>query len=117
MTPTALKAFRRKFPDCDLAVYVDLGSRTVLSWDGALHFRQEHLDVLCACAADLFDSAPKGDGPIEHVLFLSPTGSRTFFRNLADPNEALCCICAADIAVGSLINAARAALAGEDPAR
>ncbi|KAB2886447.1 MAG: hypothetical protein F9K34_02255 [Albidovulum sp.] len=116
MTPSALNAFRRKLTDCELAVYVDLESRTVLSSDGALHFPQEYLDALCACAADLLASGPKREGPVEHVLFLSPTGSRMFFRNLAEPNEALCCICAAEVAVGTLIDTARAALAGEDPA-
>jgi len=112
MTPSALNAFRRKVAGCELAVYVDLDSRTVLSSDGALHFPQEYLDVLCACAADLFEVAPTGEGAAEHVQFLSPTGSRSFFRNLTDPNEALCCICAAEVAVETLIESARAALAG-----
>lgn len=116
MTPSALRAFRRRLPDCELAAYVDLRSRTVLGWDGALHFPQEYLDVLCACAAHLFDSAPVAGGPVDHVLFLSPTGSRAFFRNPADPNEALCCIGAADVAVATLIETARGALGGEDPA-
>ncbi len=111
MTPTALNAFRRKVTDCELAIYVDLDSRTVLSSDGALHFPQEYLDALCRCAADLFDAAPKGEGQVDHVLFMSPTGSRSFFRNLAEPNEALCCMCAAEVAVETLIENARAALA------
>lgn len=116
MTPSALNAFRSTLADCELAVYVDLGSRTVLSSDGALHYPQEYLDVLCACAADLFDAAPKGEEPVEHVLFASPTGSRGFFRNPAEPNEALCCICAAEVGVDTLVENARAALSGEDGA-
>lgn len=117
MTPDALNAFRRKLADCELAVYVDLQSCTVLSSDGALHFPQEYLDVLCTCAADLFEAAPNDAGPVEHMLFFSPTGSRSFFRTLSDPNEALCCICAADTDVETLIENARAALAGEDTAQ
>ncbi|SPH18236.1 hypothetical protein DEA8626_01768 [Defluviimonas aquaemixtae] len=117
MTPSALNAFRRKLTDCELAVYVDLRSCTVLSYDGALHFPQEYLDVLCACAADLFEAAPKDAGPVEHVLFFSPTGGRSFFRTLADPNEALCCMCAADTDVETLIESARAALASEATAQ
>ena len=117
MTPTALNAFRRKLADCELAVYVDLQSCTVLSSDGALRFPQEYLDVICACAADLFEAAPEAAGPVEHVLFFSPTGSRSFFRNVADPNEALCCICSADADVKTLIENARAALVGEVPAQ
>lgn len=117
MTPHALNAFRSRVAECELAVYVDLHSRTVLSSDGALQFPQEYLDALCACAADLFAAAPEGAGPVEHVLFVSPTGSRSFFRNPADPNEALCCIGAAEVAVEPLIVAARAALAGAGPVR
>ena len=117
MTPSALNAFRRTLVDCELAAYVDLGSRTVLSSDGALHYPQEYLDALCASAADLFDAAPNAEGPVEHVLFLSPTGSRGFFRDVSDPNEALCCICTAEVNVETLIANARAALAGEDRAQ
>jgi hypothetical protein len=117
MTPNALNAFRSTLADCELAAYVDLEARTVLSSDGALHYPQEYLDVLCACAADLFEVAPKSEGPVEHVLFLSPTGSRGFFRNLADPNEALCCICTAEVGVEVLIENARAALAAEPRAQ
>lgn len=113
MTPHALNAFRSKVAECEFAVYVDLHARTVLSSDGALHVPQEYLDALCACAADLFAAAPEAAGPVEHVHFVSPTGSRSFFRNPAEPNEALCCLCAAEVAVAPLIIAARAALAGE----
>jgi hypothetical protein len=117
MTPSALNAFRRTLADCELAAYVDLGSRTVLSSDGALQYPQEYLEALCASAAALFEAAPKGEGPVEHVLFLSPTGSRGFFRDFTDPNEALCCICTAEVCVETLIKNARAALAGEGRAQ
>ena len=117
MTPSALNEFRSRLADCELAAYVDLRSRTVLSSDGALHYPQEYLDALCASAADVFEAAPNGDGPVEHVLFLSPTGSRGFFRNLSDPNEALCCICSAEVRVDTLVDKARAVLAGEDHSR
>ncbi len=117
MTPSALNAFRSTLADCELAAYVDLGSRTVLSSDGALHYPQEYLDALCASAADLFEATPKAGGQVEHVLFLSPTGSRGFFRTVSDPNEALCCICSAEVCVDTLIENARAALAGEGGAQ
>jgi len=112
MTPQALKAFRIRVPDCELAVYADLGSGTVLGADGALRYPQEYLDALCACAATLFQSAPQdGFEPVEHVLFLGPTGGRGFFRRLDEPNEALCCICAPGTAADRLIAEARVALA------
>lgn len=112
MTPQALKAFRIRVPDCELAVYADLGSGTVLGADGALRYPQEYLDALCAGAAVLFDAAPgNGEGPVEHVLFQGPTGSRGFFRRLDEPQEALCCICAPGVATARLIAEARVALA------
>ena len=112
MTPSALHTFRNSLTDCDVAAYVDLGSRTVLSSDGALNYAQEYLDALCASAADLFATAPSDEsGLVENVLFFSPTGSRFFVRNPAEPNEALCCICAPDADVDQLIEAARTALA------
>lgn len=113
MTPQALRAFRAKLPDCDLAVYADLGARTVLGADSALRVPQEYLDALCDCAAFLFAAAEApSDGAVEEILFLGPTGGRGFFRSAADPGEALCLICAPDADLARLAAAARAALAG-----
>lgn len=113
MTPQALRAFRDRLPDCDLAVYADLGARTVLGADSALRVPQEYLDALCDCAAFLFAAAPApGAGPVEEILFLGPTGGRGFFRSAAEPGEALCLICAPDADLARLAAEARAALAG-----
>lgn len=112
MTPQALKAFRIRVPDCELAVYADLGSGTVLGADAGLRYPQEYLDALCTCAAALFDAAPQdGAAPVDHVLFLGPTGGRGFFRRIDEPGEALCCICAPDVRAERLIVEARVALA------
>jgi hypothetical protein len=114
MTPHDLKSFRTHVANCDLAVYADIGSLTVLSSDGSLRFPQEYLDALCACAADLFDAAPGDTGmQVDHIIFLSPTGSRFFVRDMSQPDEILCCICAAEIDCGHFLEAAQAALAGE----
>lgn len=111
MTPHDLKAFRTGTPACELAVYADIGSRTVLGSDSALRYPQEYLDALCGCAADLFDAAPAdGAAPVDHVIFLSPTGGRAFVRNATEPDEVLCCLCSPDVAADRLISAARAAL-------
>jgi len=111
MTPQALRAFLERLQDCDLAVYADLGARTVLGADAALRVPQEYLDALCDCAAFLFAAAP-GDAPVEEILFLGPTGGRGFFRSAAEPGEALCVICAPDADLGRLSAEARAALSG-----
>lgn len=117
MTPQALKAFRLRVPDCELAVYADLGSGTVLGADGALRYPQEYVDALCASAAALFAAAPEGAQPdgrtasVDHVLVQGPAGCRGFFRRLDEPGEALCCICAPAVDTMRLIAEARVALA------
>jgi len=113
MTPQALRKFRAGLPDCELAVYADLGSRTVLGADGALRYPQEYLDALCLGAAMLFETAAAAADPADHVFVLGPTGSRGFFRNPDAPNEALCCICRPDADAARLIRAAHAVLRGE----
>ncbi|MEM7074047.1 MAG: hypothetical protein AAGA28_04495 [Pseudomonadota bacterium] len=114
MTPLALQKLRARVPGCELLVYTDLQSRTVLGSDGALRYPQEHLDALCLCAADLFDvtgHAPKG--PFSHALFFGAGGGRGFFRNGADPGEALCCICALSVDVDQLVQVMNEALGAE----
>lgn len=117
MTPEALRRFRARLPDCDLAVYADLGARTVLAADGALRVPQEYLDALCDCGAVLFaaaDAAEAGRGgdPACEVVFLGPTGGRGFFRLPEEPGEALCCIFAPETDLRRLAAEAQAALAG-----
>lgn len=117
MTPESLRRFRARLPECDLAVYADLGARTVLAADSALRVPQEYLDVLCDCAAVLFaaaDAARAGQGadPTGEVLFLGPTGGRGFFRLPDEPGEALCCIFAPEADLDRLVAEAQAALLG-----
>lgn len=111
MTPQDLRAFRTGLPDCELALYADIGSRTVLGADSALRYPQEILDALCGCAADLFGAlpGPERDG-VDHVVFMSQSGGRVFVRNPASPGEVLCCICAAGAGATQLVTAARSAL-------
>lgn len=117
MTPQALRAFRAALPDCELAVYADLGARTVLGADSALRVPQEYLDALCDCAAFLFGALPDPDAPpVEEILFAGPTGGRGFFRAAAEPGEALCVICTPDADLDRLAAAARVALRGADGA-
>ena len=115
MTPQALKEFRQSQPQCELAVYADLASGTVLGADGALRYPQEILDALCACAAAVFDAGLQtGDSLTDHVYFAGASGTRGFFRSPAEPTEALCCICTPDVDAARFLNAARAALDAVD---
>lgn len=110
MTPKALSEYRAKLPDCELAVYADIGSGTVLGSDSTLRYPQEYLDALCACAAELFAQTTSDEPQSDHVLFFSATGSRAFFRSMSDPNEALCCICAPGVDLARLMAESRAAM-------
>lgn len=111
MTPQALAEFRAKLPACELAVYADIRSGTVLLTDGVLRYPQEYLDALCECAAQLFRGDPEFDGAkADPILFFGPTGGRAFFRAPDDPTEALCCICGSDTDVSVLLEEGRALL-------
>ncbi|MEM9757164.1 MAG: hypothetical protein AAF914_14270 [Pseudomonadota bacterium] len=112
MTPHRLADFRTSVPACELAVYADIATRTVLLADGALRYPQEYLDALCECAAQLFEGGIDFDGdPIDPIVFFGPTGGRVFLRAPEEQGEALCCICGADADVTALLAAGRAALA------
>jgi hypothetical protein len=104
MTPSALAELRARLPACELAVYADYGSGTVLGADGAFQYPQEYLDALCQCAARLFGEA---DLELDHATFLSPTGGRVFMRASDSSTEALCCICAPDAELSKLLNEIR----------
>ncbi|MBF9035443.1 hypothetical protein HKCCE2091_14445 [Rhodobacterales bacterium HKCCE2091] len=113
MTPRALSEFRSRLPGCDLVVYADIASRTVLASDGALRYPQEYLDALCLSAAELLaPGSGLGGEPAAEVLFLTETGARAFFRAPDATGESLCCICAPEIDVTDLRREARAALGG-----
>ncbi|MEM9318840.1 MAG: hypothetical protein AAGA70_07505 [Pseudomonadota bacterium] len=112
MTSVDLADFRAQLPQCELAVYADIGSGTVLLTDGSLRYPQEYLDALCECAAQLFRGDPAFDGQAtDPIMVFGPTGGRVFFRAPSDPTEALCCICGPETDVTMLITAARRMLA------
>lgn len=113
MTPKALADFRERLPDCELAVYADIGSGTVLLSNGTLRYPQEYLDALCECAAQLFRQGVEFEGAsADPILFFGPTGGRAFFRSPQDPSEALCCICGPATDVSRLLDLARELFAG-----
>ncbi|MEM6609804.1 MAG: hypothetical protein AAF689_14645 [Pseudomonadota bacterium] len=109
MTPEALADFRAQLPQCELAVYADIRSGTVLLTDGALRYPQEYLDALSECAAQLFAEAPAfDDHVIDPVLIFGPTGGRAFFCSSVDPSEALCCLFGTGADITKLLAAGRA---------
>ncbi|WP_371059463.1 hypothetical protein [Rhodosalinus sp. 5P4] len=113
MTADDLAQLRADLPECELAVFADVFSGTVLAADAALKHPQENLDALCAEAARLFSGAGAFEGaePDTAVVLTSVT-CRAFFRDPAEPGEALCCLCAPGVPPERLLEAGRAAFAG-----
>ncbi|MBF9030853.1 hypothetical protein HKCCE3408_10660 [Rhodobacterales bacterium HKCCE3408] len=111
MTPHDLSKFRTRLPECDLVLFADIGSRTVLAASGALRHPQEYLDALAGVAAEVFADGTEFRGAAStEALFLSPTGLRAFFRSADDPAEALACICGPGVDLGNLRAASHAIL-------
>lgn len=91
MTYADLVSFRRAFPGCERAVFVDLSTLTVLCSDGAVSIGQEHLDALCAEAQAAF-----GQPDTDMACILRPTGQRVFVRLRPNMPEVLCAVCSPD---------------------
>lgn len=115
MTADDLARLRADVPECELALFADIESGTVLAVASALKHPQEDLDALCTEAARLFaDSGTFEDAEPECAVLLTATGCRAFFRDPAEPGEALCCLCAPGVPPERLLEAGRGALGGTD---
>lgn len=108
MPAEALIRLRSELPDCELAMLADLGSRTVLGWDGALKFPQEQLDSLAATAAELLARAEAADT----AIVSTPTEARVFIRAPGGGSEALCAVSAPDAELDRVLAAGRAMMDG-----
>ena len=91
MTRLNIATFRASFASCEIALLVDLSTRTVLAADSALRVGQEYLDTLCATACALFTTDATLP-PASAIIQASPSGLRFFLRSPCDPAEALCAI-------------------------
>ncbi len=116
MTPEILRQLRKRLPDCELVLYADIASGTVLASDARLVHPQENLDTICACAR-AFLNAPRlaSHDLTNEAVFQTPTAKRVFLRAFADPCEALACICGPDSDVAEIFDAMRAALGEATP--
>jgi len=116
MTPDALSKLRKRLPDCELLLYADVASGTVLVSDTRLVHPQENLDTICACAR-AFLNAPRlsSHDLAGEVVFRTPTSTRVFMRALADDKEALACVFGPGVDLKSVLEAMRTALADAAP--
>ncbi|MFW5641567.1 MAG: hypothetical protein ACOCY0_02260 [Roseicyclus sp.] len=116
MTPDTLAQLRTRLADCELVLYADIASRTVLASDARLNHPQENLDTICACAR-AFLNAPRlaSHEVTAEAVFRTPTSTRVFMRALADPSEALACVCGPAADLASVLETMRDALAEAAP--
>lgn len=116
MTPEILRHLRKRLPDCELVLYADIASGTVLASDARLAHPQENLDTICACAR-AFLNAPRlaSHDLTNEAVFQTPTAKRVFLRAFADPCEALACICGPESDLAEVLDAMRAALSEAAP--
>lgn len=116
MTPDILRRLRKRLPDCELVLYADIASGTVLASDARLVHPQENLDTICTCAR-AFLNAPRlaSHDLTNEAVFQTPTAKRVFLRAFADPCEALACICGPESDLAEVLAAMRAALAEATP--
>lgn len=102
-----LDALRKSRNSVETATYLDLSSGTVLYASTAVRQPQERLDALCSTARALFDEA--ADGSAEAVSF-GPTEALVFCRSGEAPTEAICLVCAPDVDLADILQAAHRAL-------
>ncbi len=101
---------------CQLVAFIDLDSKMVLSVSAQSKQRQERLDTLGTMASAFLplpdDDIAKclshdGAMPPQAAVLLTMTETTAFVRSQAEPREALCCSCAPNASVDSIIEAAR----------
>lgn len=116
MTPEILSRLRNRLPDCELVLYADIASGTVLASDTRLVHPQENLDTICACAR-AFLNAPRlaSHDLTNEAVFQTPTAKRVFLRAYSDPCEALACVCGPESDLSEILEMMRSALAEAAP--
>jgi hypothetical protein len=116
MTPDTLGHLRRRLADCELILYADISSGTVLASDSRLIYPQENLDTICACAK-AFLSAPRlaSHDLTDEAVFQTPTATRIFLRAHSDENEALAAVCGPRTDLAHVLREMRGALAEAAP--
>ncbi|KUF11090.1 hypothetical protein [Pseudoponticoccus marisrubri] len=99
-----LAALRTEFDSCERVLFVDLSTRTVLAWDGAVKLPQERLDALCHLATATLGIGGIGAGPgCQQAVVAGATGCHILRRVAPGADEALCCTLAPGAAVGAIL--------------
>lgn len=115
-----LHGLRGEVPGCEALAFADLSTGLVLCASSGQKKPQEWFDRICQAAIEALDGAFArrasvviSDGRatgIGQAIQLVDGELRLFLRSEAVPSEALCCVCATDVAVDDLAARARVLL-------
>lgn len=120
MVADELDAVRARFGACETIAYADLSAKMVLVTNSKTPMRREELDRLCGEAAVAFGAVEGSGLSFQHadVALIGTAGAtKIFIRDQQEPNDLLCCVCAAGFDVAPFIPEARDCLrriSGED---
>ncbi|ABD57064.1 hypothetical protein [Jannaschia sp. CCS1] len=116
MTSEALAEFRVQVPACQLALWSDIRSGTVLAVDGTLDHPQEYLDAFSSMAAQALSLPGPRSDEAACTFAANATGLHLFVTGAAIPGVALTCVMALDADVDQIEDAAVSFLSSVDPA-
>lgn len=113
-----LDAVRTEVSGCDLVAFADLSSGMVLCTSADQRPAQEDLEALCDAATASLDGELAGgasamveaDGDINIAMTFHPGAAHVFLRSQSERNEALCCVCAANVDIAKIVDCGRSAL-------
>jgi hypothetical protein len=116
MTPEILRNLRKRLPDCELVLYADIASGTVLASEARLVHPQENLDTICICAR-AFLNAPRlsSHDLTNEAVFRTPTAMRSSCAPSPIPARRWPASAGPDCDLDEVLNAMRAALSEAAP--
>lgn len=110
-----VKSLQDSFDACQIAAYVDLSAKMVLSSASRATVPQEKLDSMCNAASDVLTGAASGavasvlageaDASLQSAVIVIGDSIHIVQRSFDDPDEALCCLCDATVDVGEIMSA------------
>lgn len=95
---------------CQVVAYADLATDMVLVTNKEHSLRREALDALCREASLTLAAADGGAGQCHTAVTVTKDHLKLFLRVTDEAQEALCCICAPDADMATILPAVRAGL-------
>ncbi len=111
MAADILKSLTEAHTACRVAVYADLSVPLVLLSQTRVPAPREELNALCNEGGAVLSAVDAGehdpDTSCDTAVVASDDGLAVFLRPVATPNEALCCLCDADLDLAAFLDEAR----------